>query len=265
MRRRVAAPLVLALAVALAAAACGDDEQTAASSAVTGEPTLEGRLTVSAASSLTEAFERIATDFEAANPGVDVTLNVDSSTTLAQQIADGAPADAFASADEVTMDGLVDGGETDGEPVVIATNSLVVVVEPGNPQGVRTLADLADLDVVSICGETVPCGRFAQQALDAAGVTIPTERITRGQNARATLSAVSEGDADAAIVYVTDAASAGASVETVTIPAEQNVVATYPMAVVAGSGAASLARAFVAYVAGPEGQAVLRDVGFGPP
>jgi molybdate transport system substrate-binding protein len=257
--------LFLVVALALALVGCGSDDGESTGTTATTSPRLAGTITVSAGSSLTEAFDTIVEQFEAANPGTTVEVNYDSSTTLAQQIIDGAPVDAFASADEANMTKLVDAGKVDGEPVIIATNSLAIVVKPGNPQDVQTLADLADVGVVSLCGETVPCGRFAQQALDEAGVVIPTDRITRGQNVKATVSAVSEGDADAGIAYVTDVTAAGATVEGIPIPESQNVVATYPMAVLVDSGAAELAEAFLAYVAGPEGQAVLSAFGFSPP
>lgn len=227
-------------------------------------PDLHGRITVSGATSLTAAFTQIGDDFTAANPGVEVRFNFDSSSTLATQILEGAPADVFASADEANMAKLTDGSLVAGSPAVFARNELVVVTKPGNPEGIATLADLADAGVVSLCGEDVPCGRYARQALDAADVTIDESNVTRGQNVGATLTAVTEGDAVAGIVYVTDAASAGDAVEAVAIPAGVNVVATYPIGVLAPSGSPDVARAFVAFVLGDEGQAVLAEQGFLP-
>ncbi len=110
------------------------------------------------------------------------------------------------------MTKLVDAGKVIGEPTTIAKNSLMIVVKPGNPNNIQTLADLNNVGIVSLCGDTVPCGKFAQQALDNAGVSIPEDKVTRGQNATATIAAVAEGDADAGIVYVTDVQGAGASV-----------------------------------------------------
>lgn len=258
--------LVVVAALAFAVVGCGG-EGTGDGAGTTAASTtaLQGTITVSAAASLTEAFDAIIDTFESAHPGTTVEANYDSSSTLSQQILDGAPADAFASADEANMTALVDAGEVEGEPVVIATNLLAIAVKPGNPRDVQSLDDLASLDVVALCGATVPCGRFAQQALDEAGVVIPSDHVTRGQNVKATLATVSEGDADAAIVYVTDVAAAGDAVERIAIPEDENVVATYPMAVVAGTDDPVLAEAFVAFVSGPRGQGILRDFGFSPP
>jgi molybdate transport system substrate-binding protein len=170
----------------------------------------------------------------------------------------------FASADGTNMTELTDAGEVDGEPETFARNELVIVTKPGNPTGIAGLEDLAGAGVVSLCGEDVPCGRYAQEALDEAGVSVPESNVTRGQNVAATLTAVTEGDAVAAVVYATDAISAGDAVERVDIAAEHQVFATYPIGALAGAGDADLARAFVDHVLGPEGQAVLEDHGFLP-
>jgi molybdate transport system substrate-binding protein len=229
------------------------------------DATSSGTITVSAAASLTDAFGRIGADFEAANPGVEVSFNFDSSSTLARQIIDGAPADVFAAADEVSMAELTDAGEVAGDAEVFARNELVIVTEPGNPTGITGLADLETAGVVALCGAEVPCGRSAAQSLAKAGVTIPESSVTRGQNVRATLTAVADGDAVAGIVYVTDALAVGDAVATVTIPAGVNVVATYPIGVVASRSHRVMATAFVAHVLGPDGQAVLKELGFLPP
>ena len=194
---------------------------------------LSGSITVSAAASLTDAFTEMGTDFEKANKGTEIVFNFAASSTLAQQIQGGAPADVFASADGANMQKLVSGGQVTAEPVDFASNSLTIVVKKGNPSGVSSLADLADVGVVSLCADTVPCGRYASQALSQAGVTLAADKVTRGQDVKATLTAVSAGDADAAIVYVTDAEAAGKVVKAVRIPASLNVIAVYPIAVVA--------------------------------
>ena len=167
---------------------------------------------MSAAASLTEAFTKMGSDFETANPGTTVTFNFAASSALVQQIQGGAPADVFASADGTNMQKLVSGGQVTAEPTVFAANELTIVVKHGNPEHVKSLADLANLDVVSLCADAVPCGKYAQQALTQAGVTIPSEKITKGADVKTTLAAVSTGDADAAIVYTTDAEAAGTSV-----------------------------------------------------
>ena len=256
------------LAVAALAAACGPDGSSAtdATSAGDGDRTaLRGSITVSAAASLTEVFTAIADDFEAANPGATVAVNFGSSGTLATQIEDGAPVDVAAFADEVTMGELADQGLVAGPSEIFATNQLVIVTEPGNPRDITSLADLADAGTISLCAATAPCGRFAEQVLADARVAIDASAVTRGEDVKTTLGAVTEGDAEAAIVYVTDARVAGDGVDTVTIPADDNVIARYPIAVVDETSDEALARAFVAYVLGPEARAVLDEAGFQAP
>lgn len=226
-------------------------------------------ITVSAATSLDDAFTEIGDGFTLAHPGVEVTFTFASSAALATQIIEGAPADVYAPADEASMARLTDQGLVAGPPENFARNELVVVTKPGNPEGIEALADLAGAGVISLCGEDVPCGRYATEALDAAGVTIDESSVTRGQNAGATLTAVSEGDAVAGIVYVTDAAAAGDRVEAIALPDDVSPIATYPIAVLHAAGEAEApraeaARSFVAYVLGDEGQAVLADHGFLP-
>ncbi len=240
-------------------------ESSAPESSAT-EPELSGTITVAAAASLTEAFTVIGEDFSAKYPDVEVVFTFDSSSSLAEQVLAGAPVDVFASADEANMTKLTDAGAA-ATPTVFATNSLVVITQPGNPGGITGLADLATAGIVSLCGVEVPCGRFAAQALETAGVVIPETSVTRGQNVKATLTAVAEGDAVAGIVYLTDAQAAGATVATVDIPLAQNVVATYPIASVITPDAEpnEAADAFVDYVTGEEGQKVLAGAGFAPP
>jgi molybdate transport system substrate-binding protein len=253
--------LALALSLGLVTgAACGPTVTTAPA---TTAGTAAGAITVSAAASLTAPFKVIGDDFEKANPGVDVTFTFDSSGTLATQIRNGAPADVFASADDATMTGLTDAGLISDPPRPFARNRLTIVVKKGNPAGIATLADLATAGTIALCGADVPCGRYADQILTAAGVTVAPDRITRGQNVKATLTAVADGDADAGIVYVTDVASG--RVEAVAVPDAQNAVADYPIGVVRASANPATARAFVAYVTGPAGQAALATAGFLPP
>lgn len=258
---------------------CGGTDDTAAGSttsaprrgAATTSATeqVTGTLTVSAAASLKESFTRIAQDFESAHPGTKVVLNFGSSGDLATQIGAGAPADVAAFAAESNMASLADAHLLDGTPEVFATNRLVVVTKPGNPKRVTRLSDLAEVarggGTVSLCAETAPCGKYADEVLRRAGVAVPPDRISRGQDVRATLAAVTDGDADAGIVYVTDAAAVGSEVTTVTIPEAQNAVARYPIAVVKAGSDVTAASAFVRDVRGARAQQVLRDAGFGPP
>ena len=223
---------------------------------------LSGTITVSAAASLTEAFTKMGTDFQKANPGTTVTFNFAASSALVQQIQGGAPADVFASADGANMQKLVSGGQVTAEPTVFAANELTIVTKPGNPKKIKSLADLANVGTISLCADTVPCGKYAQQALTTAGVTIPAEKITKGADVKSTLAAVTTGDADAAIVYTTDAKAAGSTVQAVKIPAWLNVYAIYPIAPIAASQNAALADAWVKYTVSPAGQKTLQSYGF---
>lgn len=254
-------PLVL---LAFIGAACGAPTASNTGTATgTAAGTITGTLTVSAAASLATPFKTIGDNFETAHPGVHVTFNFDSSSTLAQQIRDGSPADGFAAADAASMKKLADAGLIAGPPTVFARNRLTIVVKKGNPKRVTSLADLATAGTISLCGATVPCGRYADQILKEANATIPPDRITRGQNVKATFAAVAEGDADAGIVYATDVTGDNRNkVEAVAIPEAQNVVAIYPIGVVKASTNQATMEAFVAYVAGPAGQATLRSAGF---
>jgi molybdate transport system substrate-binding protein len=249
-----------------ASAACGGDDDDDASSSATSAAAqaANGEITVSAAASLTEAFTEIGEAFSDANPNATVTFNFGSSGTLATQIEEGAPADTFASADEANMEKVLSAGLVDGEPLVFAQNKLIIVTKPGNPENVAGLADLAALPVVSLCADTVPCGKYAAQVLETAGVTIPVSNVTRGQDVKATLGAVTTGDADAAIVYVSDANTAGDDVDSVAIPDSENAIATYPIATLAESENKETSRAFIDFVTSPDGQATLESYGFLP-
>lgn len=258
----------LVVAAAALATACAQHSDSSPADATPAGAAVTGTIVVSAATSLTAAFERLATEFTAANPGTVVDLNVDGSSSLATQLLEGAPVDVFASADVPNMDRVVDAGLLTGTPRAFATNELVVITQPSNPAGIRSLADLDDLGdtaVVALCGADVPCGRYAAEVLARAGVTLDESRVTRGPNVGATLAAVAGGDAVAGIVYVTDALAAGDAVATVAIPTGDNVVATYPIGVASTGGNRRAAQAFVDWVLGAAGQRALSAFGFGPP
>ncbi len=254
--RSLAITVAILLALGFVASGCGSDSNS--------DTATTGTITVSAAASLTGAFTTIKDDFVEANPGADITINFGSSGTLETQIEGGAPADVAAFADEANMEKLADKSLLAAPAEIFATNQLVIITEPGNPKGIETLADLATAGTISLCADTAPCGRYAAQILQSAGVTIPTSSVTLGQDVKATTAAVTEGDAVAGIVYVTDARAAGSKVDTVEIPTAQNAVATYPIAVLKPSASSDLADAFMAFVLGPDGQAVLKAAGFHP-
>lgn len=258
---RAAAPvlvLVLALSAALAAA-CGGDGGDGGSDSSGGGADVS--LTVLAASSLTDVLEDAERSYEKDHPGVDLTFSFAGSQDLASQVSQGVPADVLVTADTETMDGVA--GET-GEPVVIARNEMVIVTPAENPGHVTSLADLADpgLRLVMAAPE-VPAGTYGQEVLDRAGVDATPD--SQEPSVRAVLSKVQLGEADAGLVYVTDAASVGDDVRTVAIPERYNVTATYPAATLDDSDHPARARDFVDWLADGEGQRLLREAGFQQP
>jgi molybdate transport system substrate-binding protein len=226
--------------------------------------TLAGEINVFAAASLTEAFEQIGEAFEAEHPDVDVVFNFAASSDLVTAIVDdGAPADVFASADQNNMDRLVEGGRNAGEPETFATNSLEIIVEPGNPLGITGVEDLADPDLIFVtCDPAVPIGAYTQQVLDAAGVTVTPASLE--ENVRGIVTKVTSGEADAGIVYATDVLVAGDDAEGVAIPDDINVVAEYPIAAVSDAPNPDGGTAFVEFVLSDPAEQVLSRHGFGP-
>lgn len=220
-----------------------------------------GTVTVFAAASLRDAFTEIAQAFEDAHPRATVTLNLAGSQQLATQIIDGAPADVFASADLMQMDRVTAAGLTVDGAEVFARNRLAIAVEPGNPTSVTTLDDLArdDLTVV-VAADNVPAGRYARQALRTAGVSVTPASLEN--DVRAVLTKVALGEADAGVVYVSDAVAAADRVQQVAIPDDANVTATYPIAVLRDATQPSTARTFVDIVRSEVGQQALRRAGF---
>lgn len=265
---REAAGIALLLALAACAAAEGPGTTpppTGPKPGATAEaPALTGEVVVLAAASLTDAFTAIAEDFEAANPGVTVTLSFGASSALAQQIVAGAPADVFAAASPATMGDVVDAGAATGEPAVFVRNRLQIAVPAGNPGGVEGLADLADSAdedlTIALCAEQVPCGAAAARAFAAAGITPAPDTLE--QDARATLTKVRLGEVDAALVYRTDVLVAGDEVEGIDFPEADAAVNDYPIVVLADAPHPSVAEAFVAHVRSETGRKALTDAGF---
>ncbi len=254
------------LVVVAVAAGCSSSSKTTTTSQTTGPPALSGSITVSAAASLTGVFGDLKTSFQSEHAGTTVNLNFGSSAALVTQIQQGAAADVFASASKKTMDTLVSSGNVDGQPTVFARNQLELVVKPGNPLGITSLADINKAKTIALCAETAPCGAAAKEAFAQNKITVPESKVTRGADVKATLAEVTSGDADVAVVYVTDAKTVTASEGTsVSIPDSENVIAVYEIAQVKGTKNANLAQAWIAYVTGPTGQAALKAAGFLPP
>lgn len=226
-------------------------------------------LVVAAASSLTEAFEEVATAFEA-RTGARVQLTFAGSSTLAAQIVQGAPVDLFASANEAQMVVVRDAGLVDREPLLFARNELVVIAAEDGP--VAALADLArDGVLLVLAGTEVPVGAYARDALARLGAVLGDDFEARAlanvvseePNVRQVAAKVALGEADAAIVYATDAAVLS-GVRTIAIPASANVQAAYPAAVLASARDPDLARAFLSFLASDDGRAILAARGFAP-
>jgi molybdate transport system substrate-binding protein len=242
--------------VAATCAACGSSAPAAATPSV-----MSGSITVFAAASLTDSFKALGSAFQAAHPGVTVQLNFAGTPTLVTQIEQGAQADVFASADTTNMDKLKGDGLSLGTPQVFAHNQLEIVVAPGNPRGITGLADLAKAGVIYISeAVTVPAGKYSLQALAKAGVTVTPKSLET--DVKSVVSKVELGEADAGIVYTTDVKAAGSKVQGVPIPAANNVVATYPVAVVKGTKNSAVADAFIAFVLTSAGQSTLESFGF---
>jgi molybdate transport system substrate-binding protein len=263
--RRTAIALLVGV-VALGFAACGSDAGGAggaASATASGSASLSGDLTVLAAASLTESFTTLGKQFEAAHPGVEVTFGFAASSTLATQIASGAPADVFASASATNMDAVVAAGAA-ADPKTFATNVMEIAVPPDNPGKVTGVDSLAGADVkTALCQPQVPCGTTAQQVFTDAKVTITP--VTLEPDVKSVLSKVQLGEVDAGVVYVTDVLAAGDKVKGVQIPDDVNASTSYPIAALTKSANAATAAAFVEYVLSPAGSSVLAAAGFQQP
>ena len=219
---------------------------------------LSGTVQVYAAASLQRAFDEISAAFEAGHPAVDVVTVYDGSSTVATQIAQGAPADVFASADEKNMERI---GDLAAEPLVFAANTLVIAVPSGNPGEVAGLADLARVPTV-LCAAEVPCGSASATLLARAGVSVTP--VSQEQNVTAVLAKVEAGDARAGLVYATDIAGRD-DVEAVVPEGADAVVNRYPITTVRDAGNPAAAGAFTDFVLSPAGQRILADAGFRAP
>ena len=257
---------VVLVALGQAFAGCGSDGRGADSGAGDSASTASsvgGDITVLAAASLTDSFTTLGQQFEAAHPGVTVTLSFAASSALATQITSGAPADVFASASATTMDAVVAAGAA-ADPQVFAKNVMQIAVPPTNPGKITGVSSLAGADVkTALCQPQVPCGSTAQKVFTNAEVTVTP--VTLEPDVRSVLSKVTLGEVDAGVVYVTDVLAAGEKVKGVEIPADVNASTSYPIAALTRSENAATAAAFVEYVLSPAGAAVLTAAGFQQP
>lgn len=258
--RRLALTAVAAASLAVVLAGCGDPSGNAG-----GESTadgLGGDVSVSAAASLQGAFDRAIDEFESAHPEVHVTANYDGSSTLATQIIVGAAVDVFASANQANMDKVTAPGLA-ADPVIFAKNTLVVITPKSNPGDVHTVHDLADPDLkVVLCAPEVPCGAASQTLLTNEGVAVTP--ASEEQNVTAVLTKVQNDEADAGLVYKTDAATSD-EVASFTPDGADKVVNSYPIVVLNDAPNRGAAQAFVDFVTGPDGQKILASFGFDKP
>jgi len=251
-RMRIAMAAVLLIGTV---AGCGSSEQAA---------TGTGKLTVFAAASLKKAFTEIGERFTTDNPGSDVEFSFAGSADLVTQLTQGAPADVFASADAKNMGRVDQAGLLAGAAVNFASNTLTIVVAPGNPKKIASFQDLTQpgLSVV-VCAPQVPCGSATQKVEQTTGVTL--NPVSEESQVTDVLNKVLTGQADAGVVYVTDAQGAGDKVAAVAFPESIAAVNTYPIAVLKQANDPELARRFIDLVTGDAGQKILSAAGFTKP
>ncbi len=274
MSRHLPARAALGLtALAALSAGCGSSSVPKASTSASMSPSsptsasgssrLSGSITVFAAASLSTAFRTLGQQFQASHPGTTVRFSFGASSTLAQQIIAGAPADVFASASPQNMAQVTKAGDA-ADPKTFASNVGEIAVAPASAGKVTAVSDLAKAGVkVALCQPQVPCGTLAQAVLAKAKVTV--HPVTQGLDVKSTLAYVTGGQVDAAIVYVTDVKAAGAKVKRVQIPVADNASTVYPIATVKGSKNRTFADAFETLVLSPAGQSVLAEAGFAKP
>ena len=262
----------MAIALAVMSAACS-------APSVSGPPGASGggsaQLTIYAAASLTAVLGEVEREYSAAHPGITLTVSTDSSAALTTKIEQGAPADVFLSADTAHPAALVAEGLAAGASVPIARTFLTVIVPRGDPAAIRTPADLARPGVAIIAaGDSVPISRYADQLVanlakqpgyppDFAAA-YDRNVVSKEDNVAAVVTKVGLGEGDAAIVYATDA-KGSTTVEAIAVPDAANVAATYAGVVLRRSKDVAAARAFLAWLAAPDGRSVLATFGFAPP
>jgi molybdate transport system substrate-binding protein len=265
MRRTVAT--VLLVVIALVGCGSNSSSSTSTSSSTSSPSTsssstlaITGDLTVFAAASLTESFDDEQTALQGANPGVKITYSFAGSDALVTQVQNAAPADVIATASAGTMKTLSDAGLVETVQT-FARNKLEILVQPGNPKAIKTFADLARTDITFVTEEdTVPAGKYTAQMLQTAGITVSP--VSKETDVKSAVARVTSGEADATVVYVTDVLAAGSKGLGVEIPDAQNVIATYPIAIVKGATDHAAAEAFIAAILSSDGQANLSKHGF---
>ena len=254
-KSRSAAAAVLAAALVLSG--CSSSSSSSGSSK-------KVTLTVLAASSLTTIMPILGKEFSAAHPGVTMKFEYGGSATLATLITSGAPADVFAAAAPAPMQTVVTAGDADGTPAVFVRNQLVIAVGQGNPLGITSLQDLTKPGLkVVLCEATQPCGSAAVTALAAGHVTL--KPVSLAPDVKAALTPVELGEADASLVYLTDAISSVGQVSYVSFPESAQAINAYPIAALKNSKNLTDAQAFVTFVESPSALIQFETEGFLPP
>jgi molybdate transport system substrate-binding protein len=263
---------LLFLSFCMLLAACGGSTTTSSTSTPTPTPA-PVTLNVFAAASLTESFKEIGTAYQQQHSNVTVKFNFNGSQILEQQIANGAPADVFASADQTNMQKASNAGLVN-TPQVFVKNRLVVIIPTSNPGNINSLKDLAKKGIKIDLGATaVPAGKYSRQALanlsqspdygSGFAKDVLANVVSEEQNVKAVVQKVQLGEADAGFVYLTDVTPSVANkVKTIDIPDPYNVIAQYPIAVVKSSPHPSDAQSFIDFVLSPNGQAILKKYNF---
>jgi molybdate transport system substrate-binding protein len=251
--RKVSAMLAILVTLGLTMSACGGDNKSSAQ---------KTNLVVFAASSLTGSFTTMESAFEKAHPNVNVVTSFDSSSVLVKQIQSGATADVMATADEESMQPLVDKSQVSGSPTTFATNHLIVVTPKDNPGKVTGLDSLSKVKFV-LCDPSAPCGAASKKVLASAGISARPQSLE--QNVKGVLAKVTSGNTDAGLVYVTDAKASAGQVKAFPIPDKENVTTKDLIAVVKASKHAKIAKEWIDYVMSSAGRKVLEAAGFGAP
>lgn len=254
---------LLSLALAISLSACSVRSSSPTQSSSSGRASVTS-IMVFAAVPLKPVFALLAGKFQSENPGATVDFDFGTSSELANKLTQGAAADIFASADSAQMDTVAKADLTSSDPVNFASNTLVIVTAPGDPKQIHSFADLAKTDLrVTVCQSQVPCGVAAQRIEDNSSVHLrpASEELTVAE----VLAKVASGEADAGLVYVTDALKAGDKVSTVKFPESAEVVNIYPITILKHASQPALARKFVDLVTGTTGQQVLSKAGFARP
>ena len=255
-------PVLGAAALALAACTSGSPAADSTASSEATQPAAETIvLNVYAAASLTETFGELEKTFEAANPGVDVRFNFAGSQDLVTQLGEGTDVDVLATANESTMKKAADAGQVD-EQTIFVTNTLTLITTPGNPAGITGLDSSLDGAKLVICAPEVPCGKLTKTLTEKLGVTLSP--VSEEQAVTDVRGKVASGQADAGIVYKTDALAEGDAVDTVAIQGADEAVNKYPIALVSASTKKDLGQKWIDLVLSADGQKVLEDAGFTP-